>query len=517
MKAELSVQDLLVVGGGINGAGIALDAAGRGLKVMLCEMNDLASATSSNSSKLIHGGLRYLEHYEFRLVREALSEREVLLKKAPHIMRPLRFRLPHQRHLRPSWMIRAGLFLYDHLSTRTTLGGSHSIKFPANSPLNSHIKRGFEYSDGWVDDARLVVLNAMAAREKGADIRTRSRCVRAERKGTVWEVVLEDLATGKTETVRTRALINAAGPWVSSLFDTAMATKPPKDIRLVKGSHIVVPRLHDEPEAYILQNEDNRIVFVIPFEDDFSLVGTTDVEYRGDPSDVAISDDETHYLINITNSYFNKQIAIGDIVKSYAGVRPLLDNEADSAHAVTRDYTFEVEGSAEQAPLLSIFGGKITTYRKLAEAAVDSICQYFPKAGPAWTSEPPLPGGEFLCKESLHASILRKHPWLSRALAKRFVRTYGTLSHHILDGTTSVADLGKHFGAGLYQREVDYLVEFEWAVTVEDIIWRRTKLGLHLSEYDLRGLEDYLQQAAALEPSENHVHTEHLAPSEAFG
>jgi glycerol-3-phosphate dehydrogenase len=492
MKKERSVLDMLVVGGGINGAGIALDAAGRGLDVMLCEMNDLASATSSSSSKLIHGGLRYLEHYEFRLVREALAEREVLLKKAPHIIRPLRFRLPHQKHLRPSWMIRIGLFLYDHLSRRTTLKGSHGIKFTTNSPLNSTIRRGFEYSDGWVDDARLVVLNSIAAREKGADIRTRTRCIKAVRIGSLWQITLENQLTGETEVIRTRALINASGPWVSSLFDTAMAAKPPKNIRLVKGSHIVVPRLHDQPEAYILQNEDNRIIFVIPFEDDFSLIGTTDIEYQGNPSDASISDAETDYLMEIANSYFNKKVSTSDIVMTFAGVRPLLDDESSSAQAVTRDYTFDMDHSEGQAPLLSIFGGKITTYRKLSEAAVNAICEYFPQAGPAWTKSPPLPGGEFLCKESFQASLLRKYPWLPSQLAKRYVRTYGTLAHHILDGTNSVTNLGRHFGAGLYQREVDYLMSYEWALSVEDIIWRRTKLGLHLSENDQQGLGNYL-------------------------
>ncbi|MFT6914326.1 MAG: glycerol-3-phosphate dehydrogenase [Motiliproteus sp.] len=495
MKTEPTVLDLLVVGGGINGAGIALDASGRGLRVILCEMNDLASGTSSNSSKLIHGGLRYLEHYEFRLVREGLKEREVLLKKAPHIIRPLRFRLPHQKHLRPSWMIRIGLFLYDHLSKRMTLAGSHGIKFAIDSPLNAAITRGFEYSDGWVDDARLVVLNAMAAREQGADIRTRTRCIKAVRVGPLWEITLENQITRETEVIKTRALINAAGPWVSSLFDTLMTAKPPKPIRLIKGSHIVVPRLHDQPEAYILQNKDNRIIFVIPFEDDFSLIGTTDIEYQGNPADAAISKAETDYLIEISNSYFKKQISSADVVMSYAGVRPLLDDESSSAQAVSRDYSFDLDHAAGQAPLLSVFGGKITTYRKLSEAAVNAICEYFPQAGHAWTAKSLLPGGDFQCKESFQTSLLRKHPWLPSQVAKRYVRTYGTLSHHILDGASSVAELGKHFGAGLYQREVDYLLTYEWACSVEDIIWRRTKLGLHLSATDQQSLGESLLEA----------------------
>ncbi|MCL6417442.1 glycerol-3-phosphate dehydrogenase [Aestuariirhabdus sp. Z084] len=492
MNTERPTFDLLVVGGGINGVGSALDAAGRGLKVMLCEMNDLGSATSSNSSKLIHGGLRYLEHYEFRLVRESLAEREVMIKKAPHIVRPLRFRLPHQPHLRPAWMIRAGLFLYDHLSTRTTLAGSHNIQFSADSPLKAGIKKGFEYSDGWVDDARLVVLNAVAAREKGADIRTRTRCIKAVREQNMWQVTLEHQITGDTEVVYARALINASGPWVSKLFDSALASPAPQNVRLVKGSHIVVPRLHDEAEAYILQNEDDRIVFVIPFEDDFSLIGTTDVDYQGDPSQVAISEEETDYLIEIANSYFKQQINSRDIVTTYSGVRPLLDDESDSAQAVTRDYTLELDDGNGRAPLLSIFGGKITTYRKLAEAAIDRISQYFPQATGTWTETAPLPGGEFTDKESLKVSLGRVYPWLPEALTTRLVRSYGTLSHQILDGAKSLEDLGQHYGAGLYQREVDYLITREWTHTLEDLIWRRTKLGLRLSAEQCHDLENYL-------------------------
>ncbi len=459
-------------------------------------MHDLGSATSSNSSKLIHGGLRYLEHYEFRLVREGLAEREVLLKKAPHIIRPLRFRLPHLPHLRPAWMIRAGLFLYDHLSNRTTLAGSHGISFGPDSPLRSGITRGFEYSDGGVDDARLVILNALAAREAGADIRTRSRCVQALRRGSLWQVSLNNQLTGVTDVVCARALVNAAGPWVSSLFDTALASKPPQKIRLIKGSHIVVPRLHDQPEAYILQNEDRRIVFVIPFEEAFSLIGTTDVEYQGDPAEAVISDAETEYLLAVVNGYFKHTIARADIVMSYAGVRPLLDDDASAAQAVTRDYCFELDQPANQPPLLSVFGGKLTTYRKLAEAAVNRIGVYFPHAGPSWTESPPLPGGDFCDKEALQSLLLTQYPWLPSPIVKRFVRSYGTRSQHVLNGTTCITDLGQYFGAGLYQREVDYLHEYEWALTVEDIIWRRTKLGLHLTPREQQQLADYLRDAS---------------------
>jgi len=489
---DTKAYDVLVVGGGINGVGIAVDAAGRGLKVMLCEMNDLGSATSSNSSKLIHGGLRYLEHYNFGLVRKGLAEREILLKKAPHIIHPLRFRLPHQPHLRPAWMIQVGLFLYDHLSSRTTLAGSKRIRFGQDSPLQQHITQGFEYSDAWVDDARLVILNAIAAREQGASIRSRCRCVQARRCGDFWQVRLKDQRSGATETVLCKSLINATGPWVAELFESALATRSPKSIRLVKGSHIVVPRLHDQTEAYILQNEDQRIVFVIPYEQDFSLIGTTDIDYQGDPSAAAISDSETAYLLTIANRYFSHQSTGADIVMSYAGIRPLLDDESSSPQAVTRDYTLVLDEPDQQAPLLSIFGGKITTYRKLAEAAMDALSDYFPDSGSKWTAASPLPGGNFTTRTELQTQLQRQYPWLSESLAGRFVRSYGTLCETILAGATQLADLGQHFGAELYQREVDYLTEHEWALTVEDILWRRTKLGLRLNPQQQQQLAEYL-------------------------
>ncbi|OMH33788.1 glycerol-3-phosphate dehydrogenase [Motiliproteus sp. MSK22-1] len=497
MNTEANIYDVLVVGGGINGVGIASDAAGRGLKVALCEMNDLASATSSNSSKLIHGGLRYLEYYEFRLVREALAEREVLLKNAPHIIWPLRFRLPHRPHLRPALMIRAGLFLYDHLSKRATLKGSHGIKFSADGPLVPGIKKGFEYSDGWVDDARLVTLNAIAAREKGARISTRCRCVKAERNEGIWEVTLENQLTGEQEIIQARALVNAAGPWVASLFDTAMSTPSPKNIRLVKGSHIIVPRIHDEDEAYILQNEDNRIVFVIPYEGQFSLIGTTDVEHKGEPSTAAISDEEIDYLIEVTNQHFTKKISRDDVVRTYAGVRPLLDDEAENPQAVTRDYTFEIDHQNGKAPLLSVFGGKITTYRKLSEAAMNSLKEFFPKAGSAWTASAPLPGGNFDNPLTLQKKLCKQYSWLPLSITKRYVRSYGTISHQILGNCNSIEDLGRHFGAGLYQREVDYLIQQEWTLTLEDLIWRRSKLGLFLNQSEQADLDAYLQEAAS--------------------
>ncbi|MFT5757428.1 MAG: glycerol-3-phosphate dehydrogenase [Alteromonadaceae bacterium] len=492
MKDQSVIYDLLVIGGGINGTGIAADAAGRGLNVLLCEMNDLASSTSSNSSKLIHGGLRYLEYYEFRLVREALAEREILLKNAPHIIWPLRFRLPHRRHLRPSWMIRIGLFMYDNLAKRATLKGSQGIKFGKNSPMVNKITKGFEYSDAWVDDARMVVLNALAARDKGASILTRTRCSNAKRVGNTWEVTLHDNLTGQQKVVKTKALVNAAGPWVTSIFDEALKIPSPKKIRLIKGSHIIVPRIHNESQAYILQNEDKRIVFVIPYEDDFSLIGTTDVEHIGDPATACISQEETDYLISVVNAHFKHQISAKDIVATYSGVRPLLDDESDSAAAVTRDYTFEVDAPQGKAPLLSVFGGKITTYRKLSEAAVNGIISHFPEAGKCWTEDAALPGGDFDNQHNLQTSLQREYSWLPRKVVNRYVRSYGTLSHLICGGIKSLEGMGQHFGAGLYQREVEYLIEQEWAIDLEDIIWRRSKLSLQLTPAEKNELERFI-------------------------
>ena len=495
--SDNNVYDLIVVGGGVNGTGIAMDAAGRGLKVILCEMNDLASATSSNSSKLIHGGLRYLEHYEFRLVRQALAERESLLTNAPHIMWPMRFRLPHQSHLRPAWMIRTGLFLYDHLAKRELLKGSRSIRFDKNGPLVNEITKGFEYSDGWVDDARLVVLTALAAQEKGAQIRTRTKCTRATREGKLWNVTLTDQVTGKEQNIQCRALVNASGPWVSKLFSDTMTIPAPKQIRMVKGSHIVVPKVHDEPEAYILQNADDRIIFVIPYEDDFSLIGTTDVDYEGDPKKAKISPEEVDYLIGIVNDHFKNKLTDKDVVWSYSGVRPLMDDESGSAQKASRDYTFEVDGGKTNAPLISVFGGKITTYRKLAEAATDRICTFFPEAGPEWTKHAPLPGGDFSQQSELKAELKTRYPWLPDDLAKRYVRTYGTRTHVLLSDCNSLNDLGQNFGANLYDAEIQYLVNHEWARSAEDIVWRRTKLGLRLTDQQVNQLQSYLDQLLA--------------------
>lgn len=500
MTMEHEHFDVVVVGGGVNGTGIAMDAAGRGLKVLLCEMNDLASATSSNSSKLIHGGLRYLEHYEFRLVREALAERESLLRNSPHIMWPMRFRLPHRPHLRPAWMIRTGLFLYDHLAKRELLPGSRSIKFTSNDPLKPEITKGFEYSDGWVDDARLVVLAAKKAQQYGAKILTRTKCVRAERGAKDWTITLRDTQNSAESTVSASMIVNATGPWVSKLFGEALPMPAPKTIRMVKGSHIVVPRLNKDTEAYILQNEDERIVFVIPYEDEFSLVGTTDVDYEGDPSKAKISPEETDYLLKIINDHFKRQLEPKDVVWSYSGVRPLMDDEDGDAQKASRDYSFEVSHDKGKAPLVSVFGGKITTYRKLAESVTNKVCQFFPSAGGPWTRTATLPGGDFDNHDSLAARLRQDFPWLSDIMVSRYVRTYGTLAYEILRGCESVDDLGRLFTGNLYQAEVDYLVKKEWALNAEDVLWRRTKQGLHATEQQIASLDHYLSGLKLVHP-----------------
>ncbi|MGR5147565.1 glycerol-3-phosphate dehydrogenase [Photobacterium alginatilyticum] len=492
--AATEVLDLIVVGGGINGAGIAADAAGRGLRVGLFEASDFASATSSASSKLIHGGLRYLEHYEFRLVGEALAEREVLLHKIPHIARPMRFRLPHRPHLRPAWMIRAGLFLYDHLGKRTTLPASQGLKFGPESVLVPEITKGFEYSDCWVDDARLVVLNAMEVAARGGEVRNRCKVEKAEQHDDLWQVTIRDMLTGETFERKAHALVNAAGPWVKAFYDQSLEAPSPRNIRLIKGSHIVVPRVHDEPQAYILQNEDNRIVFVIPYLDRFSIIGTTDVEYQGDPREVAIDDNEINYLLEAYNHHFVSKLKREDVVWSYSGVRPLCDDESDSPQAITRDYTLELEQEGNQPPLLSIFGGKLTTYRKLAEAAMTKLAPFFPRMGQSWTAESYLPGGEAdFDGEQLATRLKMQCPWLSRFTVERLATNYGSYAVKVLEGVTSEADMGQHFGEGLYARELDYLMEHEFVQVAEDALWRRSKLGLYLNTEQQLAVADYIQ------------------------
>lgn len=482
--------DLFVIGGGINGAGIANDAAGRGLTVGLCEQGDLAGATSSASSKLIHGGLRYLEHHEFRLVREALREREVLLAKAPHIIWPLRFILPYRPHLRPAWMLRTGLFLYDHLGKRDRLPGSRRIRLTPDLGLAADITTGFEYSDCWVDDARLVVLNAIQARDSGADIRVRTRCIGTREVDGQWEVDLEEVDSGRRLTRRCRALVNAAGPWVEQVVRHRARRPSRYGMRLIQGSHLIVPRLNHDERAYILQNSDRRIVFALPYEEDFSLIGTTDRRYQGDPSRVEASEEEIDYLLSVVNAHFRSQLSRDAVIHTFSGVRPLCDDESADPSAMTRDYTLDLD--TRGAPLLSVFGGKITTYRKLAEAALAALAPHLPTMGKPWTAETPLPGGDIGDPASYEAQLLTKYPFLDAAQARRFARTYGSLCQTFLDGRDSQSALGLAFGAGLTAAEVDYLVDQEWARSLEDILWRRTKLALHLDTVGVRRLSAYL-------------------------
>jgi len=501
-----STYDVLVIGGGINGVGVAADAAGRGLKVALCEANDLASATSSWSSKLIHGGLRYLEHREFRLVKEALAEREVLLDVAPHLVTPLRFHLPHHSGLRPAWMIRMGLFLYDHLSQRRRIEGSRGIRFDDTSPLKDTYRKGFAYSDCKADDSRLVVMMAKLAEQHEATILPRHKVLKAHRHEGVWVVEVATPSGGRVE-IQAKALVNAGGPWVRRVLDTFAEVKTDKAVRLVKGSHLVVPKLYDQPQAYILQNSDNRIVFVIPFQEDYSLVGTTDVDYEGDPAAAAIDDDEIEYLIAITNDYFKAQIQRSDIVWTYSGVRPLMQGErpeeAHDASQVSRDYHFEVEDQSGQAPLLSIFGGKLTTFRKLAEAAVNALNPWFPEMGQAWTKQAVVPGAEGIADPEQYAQHLQSfYPFIDARTARRLAFTYGRLCETWLASAQKESDLGERFGP-LYEAEVRYLVAHEWAQTADDILWRRTKAGVGLSKDEIARLEAYLahlSRKAAAEP-----------------
>jgi glycerol-3-phosphate dehydrogenase len=491
--------DLFIIGGGINGTGIANDAAGRGLSVSLCEQADLAGATSSASTKLIHGGLRYLEHREFRLVGEALRERETLLKKAPHLIWPLRFILPHRSHLRPAWMIRAGLFLYDHLGKREQLPGSRGVRFGADAPLKPEIVRGFEYSDCWVDDARLVVLNALQAHEGGAEVLVRTRCVSAHEQAGHWIIELEDVPTGRRFQRRARALVNAAGPWVERVVRQQAGRESRYAIRMIQGSHLIVPRLNTDDRAYILQNNDRRIVFVLPYEEHFSLVGTTDRHYLGDPAQATASEEEIDYLLGVVNDHFRRQLSRHDVITTFSGVRPLCDDESAAPSAMTRDYTLALD--TQGAPLLSVFGGKLTTYRKLAEAALKSLAPSLPPMGPPWTATAPLPGGDIGDQATFTERLLADYPWLGAERARRFARSYGSLCLRFLTGARSEADLGEAFGAGLTAAEADYLVDQEWAGSVEDILWRRTKLKLRLTDAQVERLaahvEAHRQQLAA--------------------
>lgn len=499
-----SFYDLLIIGGGINGAGIARDAAGRGMSVLLVEAQDLAGATSSNSTKLIHGGLRYLEYFEFRLVREALKEREVLLGLAPHIIQPLDFCLPHAHTIRPSWMIRAGLALYDRLGKREKLPASEAINLsthPYGQRLQMQYKKGFRYADCRVDDARLVVLNALDAAELGAHILTRTACTGLRVEQGCWQAELRSTETGETVTQSASMVVNAAGPWVHSvLFGNSLARDGVTPaIRLVKGSHIIVPRLFDGKQAYMLQQPDKRIVFAIPYEHKFTLIGTTDVEYNGDPGKPHIDDAEKVYLCEAVSRYFNTKVTPESIAHAYSGVRALLDDGHEKARAVTRDYHLEFDESFG-APLLSVFGGKLTTYRRLAEEAVGRLVPHWPRANenPAslagWTDTVPLPGGDILYGDfdGFVKDQQEKYDWMPSAMIERYARAYGTRMDRFLDGATGMDSLGCHLGDDVYQAEIDYLREREWAVTAEDVLWRRSKLGLHISKATQSNIELFM-------------------------
>ncbi len=496
--------DLAVIGGGINGAGIARDAAGRGWSVVLVEQNDLGGATSASSTKLIHGGLRYLEYHEFRLVREALKEREVLWSIAPHIIWPLRFVLPHHSGLRPAWLLRLGLFLYDHLGGRKRLPPTRSLDLrydEAGRPLKDEFQRAFEYSDCWVEDSRLVVLNARDAADRGASILPRTKCISAERAGDRWVVSTVNELTGERRRIEARALVNAAGPWVGEVMKDVLHANTPATVRLVQGSHIVVRRLFDHDRSYIFQNSDRRIFFAIPYERDFTLIGTTDRDYDGDPGDVRISQEEIAYLCRGASEYFKKPVRPADVVWTYSGVRPLYDDGASKAQAATRDYVLKLDAPGGGGPLLSIFGGKITTYRRLAEAALAKLAPHLPvPAGqPAgWTGGSPLPGGDFP-KEGFDDEVARLRAsfrFLTPAHATRLVRAYGTKARQLLGNARSMEDLGEVFGQDLTQAEVQYLARHEWAMQAEDVAWRRSKLGLRLTARDIERMDAILSREA---------------------
>ncbi|CAN7672256.1 glycerol-3-phosphate dehydrogenase [Mesorhizobium sp. LjRoot246] len=502
MSNTTDVVDLFVIGGGVNGAGIARDAAGRGLSVILCEKDDLAQGTSSRSGKLVHGGLRYLEYYEFRLVREALIEREVLLEAAPHIIWPMRFVLPHSPQDRPAWLVRLGLFLYDHLGGRKRLPGTRTLNLrtaPEGTPIKDEFKRGFEYSDCWVDDARLVLLNALDARQRGARVLTRTACVAARRENGLWSIDMQDGRTGAVTKVRARALINAAGPWVNDIVSRVAGQNSTRNVRLVKGSHIVVPKFWEGRQAYLIQNNDKRVIFVNPYENDLALIGTTDIPYEGRPEEVAAEASEVEYLIKVVNRYFKRQLTPQDVVYSFSGVRPLYDDNADNPSAVTRDYIFELDASNGNAPLLSVFGGKITTFRKLSEHALEKIQPFFPAMKKAWTAKIPLPGGDLPNAdfEQFLSDLHAEFSWLSPSLVKHYARSYGTRARQLLAGAQSEADLGRRFGPDLYEREVRFLVETEWASTPADILERRTKHGLHIDAAERKTFEDWFSNIMA--------------------
>ncbi len=489
--------DIVIIGGGINGCCIARDAAGRGYSVLLAEINDLASGTSSGSTKLIHGGLRYLEHFRLRLVRESLIEREILWSNAPHIISPLRFLLPHHEGLRPRWLLRVGLFLYDHLGGRKMLPPTATIDLrrdPAGQTLKPLFRTAFEYSDCWVDDARLVVLNARDAADRGAAIRTRTEVMSARRDNGSWQVELRPASGETAYTVTARLVVNAAGPWADRVAHRLSGANAASKVRLVRGSHIVVCKLFDDPRSFTFQNTDGRIVFAIPYEDDYTLIGTTDRDYAGDPGTVAIATEEIDYLCATVNEYFEKEVKPDDIVWSYSGVRLLFDDGASPAQEATRDYVLQQDGDARSGALINVFGGKITTCRTLSEEVLGKVETLLGKRGPAWTAAAPLPGGDFPATrgDDQRRRLLDDYPFLDDSLAARLVRTYGTRTRSILGNAKTIGELGRHFGAGLYEAEIRYLVNEEWAKSAEDVLWRRTKRGLGLSADEAQNLEVYI-------------------------
>ncbi len=489
---------MFIIGGGINGVAIAADAAGRGLSVTLAEKNDLGSGTSSASSKLIHGGLRYLETYEFNLVRKALLEREVLLFRAPHLVRPLEFILPHEKHLRPAWMLRIGLFLYDHLAKRKHLGGSHAVNLHDarfENKLFENLERGFSYFDCFTDDSRLVIANALSAKKHGATILTRTEFLSAERENNYWNISLKNLSTNEIFSCYAKALINVAGPWVKETHAKIKNTNVRFDVELDKGSHIVVPKIYNGDYAYILQNKDNRIVFAIPYHQKFTLIGTTDVQYSGNLDDIHISSDEQSYLCQLINQYFKKSLSPADIQWSYAGVRCLQkDNEANPAD-VTRDFKFLME-EQDQSLLFVVIGGKLTTHRTLAEVAVNKLKDFFPHMKNAWTKTSPLPGGDMTDFQVFSEEFAKEFSFLPKSLSEHYAKNYGRRAYLLMKNKNSMADLGVAFGHDLFQNEVEYLLKEEWAETVEDIIWRRTKLGLFMSEDEVQSLNNWLKRSS---------------------
>jgi glycerol-3-phosphate dehydrogenase len=498
--------DLAIIGGGINGCGIARDAAGRGLSVYLCEQADLASGTSSAATKLIHGGLRYLEYFEFRLVREALMEREILWRLAPHIIWPLRFVLPHHKGLRPAWLLRLGLFLYDHLGTRRLLPPTRVLDLTRDSagkPLKpGAYVRGFEYSDCWVEDARLVALNARDAADRGATIRTRTQAIAAERCADHWRLTVQNRRNGRKETVQAKIVVNAAGPWVGDVLAMTLHRNAAVSVRLVQGSHIVVRRVFAHDRCYIFQNADNRIIFAIPYEHDFTLIGTTDRDYTGDPADVTAAPEEIDYLCNAASAYFALPISPADVVWSYSGVRPLFDDGAGAAQAATRDYVLELD-ERDGAPLLTIFGGKITTYRRLADQALSKLEPYLGaeiREKRDWSGTVALPGGNFPVQgfEPLLRDLMRDYPWLEPTQGRRLARAYGTRARIILGTATDRSALGRDFGGGLSEAEVGYLMREEWAEEAADIVWRRSKLGLRLTKEETAALDLFMEEQRAL-------------------